>query len=53
MSRIAEQLRRPAYRITRTGYVLHSVPARPVHTAEPGADEIALRSALIRMGVGR
>ncbi|MFJ8213223.1 hypothetical protein [Streptomyces sp. NPDC096033] len=52
MSRIAKLRRRPAYRVTRTGYVLHSVPPRPVDTAEPGNDELALRSALIRIGVG-
>ncbi|MDD9376497.1 hypothetical protein M8Z33_07390 [Streptomyces sp. ZAF1911] len=53
MSRIAKLRRRPAYRVTRTGYVLHSVPARPLHTSVPGADEIALRNRLVRMGVGR
>ncbi|WP_157880226.1 hypothetical protein [Streptomyces katrae] len=53
MSRITRLFRRPAYRFTHTGNLLYSVPARPVHTAQPGADEIALRTALIRMGVGR
>ncbi|WP_185911311.1 hypothetical protein [Streptomyces sp. WAC07149] len=53
MSRTTAPIRRPAYRVTRTGYVLHSVPPPPLHTAQPGADEIALRSALVRMGVSR
>ncbi|MCJ0868067.1 hypothetical protein [Streptomyces sp. AP-93] len=53
MSQILSKRRRPAYRVTRTGYVLHSVPRCPVHSSEPGADEIALRTALVRMGVGR
>ncbi|MFE2283841.1 hypothetical protein ACFXDJ_06685 [Streptomyces sp. NPDC059443] len=53
MSQILNRRRRPAYRVTRTGYLLHSVPSAPLHTSVPGADEIAVQNRLFRMGVGR
>ncbi len=53
MSRITRLFRRPAYRFTHTGNLIYSVPRPPLHTAQPGHDEIAVRTALLRMGVGR